>query len=462
MVIQEVGTLAKNIFEKEDCIVDLSIDYNGNRTATLIVLYPYLYVENTEYSSQNIEIENFVFKATMSIKQIGNEIHLDRFLDKRGYNLKPEANMIAKNYVHSHVSNYSSNEVCLGEGCANTAWLKLSDHYFMSTKPDEDISDVVFDFFVNVNRVFHIEDDDGGPWVRISSVTDAENNGLLEDIDEEDFDNAWDEYGVDELYLENYIIENSSPKYNFCPDTVDFLLESFEVSRDILTSKRNNIIDYIYSEFITPIVEIYSFNRTISEHELHVKVYTDDLLKSLPYLSEEYYRKFLFFCCYMCNKWDENKHQDKYTYVNLIDDLEDLEDKYDQEEVEIIITSDFCHFQTRYSDTRIFRADQLHDIFDELIQSPKTNNSINDAISSLLNTSFYINEKFYKGEEPDMDDIMAEAFYIYDYTTTIYLYEQRHKISEAIINCVRLHSKRNSTITEISRYTSSFNWGASA
>ena len=462
MVIQEVERLAKNIFEKDKCIVDLSVDYNGNRKATLIILYPYLYVENTEYSNHNVEINNFVFKVTMSIKQNGDEIHLDRFLDKRGYNLNPEANMIAKNYVHSHVSNYCSNEVCLGEGCANAAWLKLSDHYFMSTESYEDISDVVFDFFVNVNKIFHIEDDDGGPWVRISSLTETDEYGVYEDIEEDDFINAHEEHGVDESFLENYIKKNSNPKYDFCPDTVAFLLESFEVSRDILTSKRNNIIDYMYSEFITPLVEVYPFTRSISEYEKDVRVCEDDLLKPFYPTAEEYYRKFLFFCCYMCNKWEGNKHQDNYTYVNLIDDLEHLEDEYDKIEMDIILSSEFCYFQTRYSDERIFKKDELHDIFQELIYTPKTNNNINDAISSLLNTSFYINEKFYKGEEPDMDDIAVESFYIYDYTTTIYLYEQKHKISEAIINCVKLHSKRNSTITEISRYTSSFDWGASA
>lgn len=463
MVIQEVKNLATNIFEQEGCEIDLSINYNENKTATLIVLYPDLYVENTEYSDTNISIKNFVFKISMSIKQINGKIHLSRFIDKRAFNLSPTAEMIAAGYLHSHVNNYSSNEICLGDKEVNAQWLKLSDYTFMNISLDEEISDVLFDFFFNFNKVFHIEDEDGGPWVRINEVHNGDNNtSIIEDIDEDDFNDVCDHYSLSYEWLHDYIDEHSYAYYNFCPDTVMYLLESFEVSRDILTDKRNNIIDYIYLEFINPLILIYPFRRNLNEYDSDIRVYNDALRNGLDPGKQECYSKFLFFCYYMYEIWEGNKNGSTYTYVNLIDDLETIHDEYDKVEINPVLSNDFCYFSTRTSDNAIFKREELGELFDHLIQDQKSDNNLDDTMSSLERTSFYINGKFYSGEVPDIDDLETDKFYINDYTENIYLYEQENKITKTITSCIELHSKNNSTIEEIQRYTSSFDWGTGA
>ena len=342
MVIQEVKNLAINIFEQEGCEIDLSINYNENKTATLTVLYPDLYVENTEYSDINIYIENFVFNIIMSIQEIDVEIHLKRFIDKRAYNLNPTAEMVAAGYVHSHVNNYSSNEICLGDKEVNALWLKLSCYNFMETSIDEKISDTLFDFFFLFNKVFHIEDQDGGPWVRINEVYDGNDNAkIIEDITEDDFHEVAEYHSLTHEWLSDYIDEHSYAHYNFCPETVMYLLESFEVSRDILTDKRNNIIDYIYSKFINPLILAFPFRRYLSEYDEDIRVYDSSLRSGLGSKKEKRYSKFLFFCYYICEIWEGNKDGGTYTYVNLIDDLETIHDEYDKVEINPVLSTDF-------------------------------------------------------------------------------------------------------------------------
>ena len=462
MVIQKVKDLAINIFEQEGCEIDLSINYNENRTAVLTVLYPDLYVENTEYSDTCIDIENFVFKINMSIQHINGEIHLQRFIDKRAYNLSPTSEMVAARYLHSHVNNYSSNEICLGDKEVNALWLKLSCYNFMGTSDDEKISDTLFDFFFLFNKVFHIEDEDGGPWVRINDIYDGSDNAkIIEDIPENDFQEVAEDHSLTHEWLDDYIEEHSYAHYNFCPETVTYLLESFEVSRDILTDKRNNIIDYIYSEFINPLISVYPFHRSLSEYDSDINIYNTSLRSGLISEKEKYYSKFLFFCYYMYDLWESNKDGSTYTYVNLIDDLEIIHDEYDKVEIDPVLSTDFCYFRTRRTDNEIFKREELGELFNHLITDEKSDNSIDDIVSSLERTSFYINGRFYSGEVPDLDDLETDNFYINDYTENIYLYEQENKIRETIINCIYLQSRNNSTINEIQRYTSSFDWGAS-
>ena len=442
--------------------IDLSINYNENKTATLTVLYPDLYVENTEYSDINIYIENFVFNIIMSIQEIDGEIHLKRFIDKRAYNLNPTAEMVAAGYVHSHVNNYSSNEICLGDKEVNALWLKLSCYNFMETSIDEEISDTLFDFFFLFNKVFHIEDQDGGPWVRINEVYDGNDNAkIIEDITEDDFHEVAEYHSLTHEWLSDYIDEHSYAHYNFCPETVMYLLESFEVSRDILTDKRNNIIDYIYSKFINPLILAFPFRRYLSEYDEDIRVYDSSLRSGLGSKKEKRYSKFLFFCYYICEIWEGNKDGGTYTYVNLIDDLETIHDEYDKVEINPVLSTDFCYFSTRTSDHEIFKREELDELFTDLIEDQKSDTSIDDIVSSLENTSFYINGKFYSGEVPEIDDLETEKFYINDYTENIYLYEQENKITKTIIDCIHLQSRTNSTIDEIQRYTSSFNWGTS-
>lgn len=463
MVIQEVKDLVKSIFEREDCKIDLSINYNENKTATLVVLYPNLYVENTEDYDISIEITNFVFKIVMSIQEVNGEIHLKRFIDKRAYNLNPTAEMIVAGYVHSHVNNYSIHEICLGNGQANTQWLKLSDYNFMETSDDELISDVLFDFLINLNKVFHIEDQDGGPWVKIEEVRNNDDNFVaIEDIPIDDFQEVAEYHSLTNDWLEDYIDEHSYVLYNFCPETVMYLLESFEVSRDILTDKRNNIINYIYSDFINPLIKCYPFRRSLNEYDSDISLYQDSLYHGLQTDSERHYSRFLFFCNYLCDTWQSNKDGSEYTYVHLIDDLETIDDEYDKVEVNAVLSTDFCYFSTRTSDDEIFKYEELEELFRHKITNNKTDNSIDDILSSLTNTSFYIDEKFYYGELPDLSDLETEVFYINDHSKTIYLYEHQNKITKTVIDCIKLQSKANSTIDEIRRYTSSFNWGASA
>jgi len=178
-----------SVYKQTNAKYEVEKDYNNDKKFTITIIYPELHVSNED--NDELFLKNFVIKITGTLEVKDNKVFYSRFNSIGAYNLSPDENMIIAGYAHSHVSGLTSHTICLGD----TTLKKAFDDSRIHLNEDN-----LYDFFTLLDVMVHHESIDGGPYVYIENVHDAEyfSNDAYKYICEDDYLSFREDYCVSE------------------------------------------------------------------------------------------------------------------------------------------------------------------------------------------------------------------------------------------------------------------------
>lgn len=434
MLYSKLKEVLQSVYRDTDVVFDVSCDYNNDKMFTVVILYPELHITNTE--EHEITVNNFLVKVKGFVKQNdNNELIIREFHTLQAYNLCPTEQMLFGNYAHSHVSGLSLPTVCLGDTILNSTYTKLRTNHSNGVNEDD-----VYDFFSLLDTMLHWESLEGGPYKYISDIHDI-------DIDDLPYDDP---------ILTHYEIENFKQDY----EIKDLRANSLEMAPDYI--RESELI-----EGLKNLKDLYNKKEKIEDLTptiIHgLKQFSNDLKKHIEDLG------LLAF---------NNQYQTNYDWIDSYD-YYDIEQSYIKvfqvvnyfNLTEITVTKLFEHYgeylleETGPFTKWLVEPDteeylQLYDsneddYFDALFSINDVHNYINeyvihgddyvnyDDLSDYVNSlSFLVNNKFYKGNAPRLQNNNNKNFDIDENTKELKAIQCRKQINGIIQICSK-SSKRN-------------------
>lgn len=436
MLYSKLEEVLQSVYKNTDVVFDVSCDYNNEKTFTVVILYPELNITNTE--EHEITVYDFVVKIKGTVEpNNNNELIIKNFYTLQAYNLSPTEQMVIGNYAHSHVSGLSSPTVCLGDTTLHSTYKKLQARHLDGVKEDD-----VYDFFSLLDTMLHWESLEGGPYKYIYDIQDI-------DVDDLPHSEPMLTYYEIEKFKEDYGDRDGDANHlEGCP----YHHREFELNEGLKDLK-------------------HLYNKTTKIEDL-----TPTIIHGLKQFSEdlENYIKDLGLLC-----WD-NKYQPSYSWLDSYD-YEDIEDSYkkvfhvvnyfnltsinvtqlfkDYGEYLLKGTGPFAKWITEPNTEEyyelydspndenfnaLFSVDDVHNhIYDYVVYNEEYVDY--DELSGYVNSlSFLINNKFYKGNAPTIQNNNKENFDIHENTTTKKAIQCRQQINGIIKICSKAGT-RNET-----------------
>ena len=406
---ETLTNVLKSVYSDKETKYEVNSDYNNGKSFTVTIVYPDLNVSNED--GDEIDLENFVIRIIGQLKEQDSTLWYDKFVSIGAYNLCPTEDMIIAGYAHSHVSGLTSSTVCLGATTLHDA--------FESSKRELN-EDVLYDFFTLLDVMVHHESIDGGPYVYIENVHDAEaSNDSYRYISEDDY----------QSFKEDYCVSDRLVEYELDGSPLNFLLQIKDgFNNDTLNDEHKNVAYYIHNLIKDYLNE---FNMDLIRYS-YVDFYVDNQTKAEKIANSEAYKELLGLFKYVI---EEYVLKDK-SFTDVMDLIAEFYKSFNNVNINEVYDVSTKTYARVLVDGEVYDQDDLFDLEDVHnyltdYTSVSDGNDYEYVINHINSLSFFIDGKLYKGEAEPITENHID-FYTYENIEETNKIEGRYEIESAI------------------------------
>jgi len=398
-----------SVYEQTNVKYEVEKDYNNDKKFTITIVYPELRVSNED--NDELFLKNFVIKITGTLAVKDNQVFYNRFNSIGAYNLSPDENMIIAGYAHSHVSGLTSHTICLGD----TTLKKAFDDSRIHLNEDR-----LYDFFTLLDVMVHHESIDGGPYVYIENVHNAE-----------DSSNDAYRYVCEDDYLsfrEDYCVSDSLGQYDLGGSPSIFLeyLKN-EYNDNTLNDGHKKVAEYIHHLIKCVIDDInFMFNS-------HIYYYVEDESRFDAIIYSSKYKELLGLFKYIVEEYINNSTS-FIDAMNYIENFYKVNNNVNITDIKEVDCGSYCRVLV---DGEVYDEDDLFDfetVYNRLEDYASINNEADyDYTINYINSlSFFIDGNLYEGNAEPVTQTQDIIFNIYEHIENTYKIYGRYTVEQAI------------------------------
>lgn len=400
-----------SVYKETDVKYEIQPSYNDNKRFTIAILYPKLNVSNED--GDEIDLNNFVVKITGEMTYNNNGIWYRKFNSLEGYNLCPTEEMVVAGYAHSHVSGLTSPTVCLGATALHDVYQE-SCRYLTEEK--------LYDFFTLLDVMLHHESIDGGPYVYIENVHNAEPEyDLYKYISTDDYQSFREDYCISDQVSPETL--SDSPYLFLYQIKSDYTNNLLDENGQETAIHIHNLIKRFADNISMPLdpafsyVSYYLFDEDIADTIVNSSTY-----KELLGLFEFVHKRHMH----------ENKPMQ-----DIIADVFEFYKAYGNVNIEDIQSVSKTTYARILLNDEVYDEDDLYHVDDvihylEDYASIEGEHDYNHRVDHVNSLSFFINGNIYRGEAEPIEITENAHFNAHEYIEETYKIEGRYSIQRGI------------------------------
>lgn len=422
-----------SVYEQTNVKYQVEKDYNNDKKFTITIIYPELHISNED--NDELFLENFVIKinGTLAIKD--NQVFYSKFNNIGAYNLSPTEEMIIAGYAHSHVSGLTSHTICLGE----TTLKKAFDDSRIHLNEDK-----LYDFFTLLDVMVHHESIDGGPYVYIENVHDAQHssNDAYKYISENDY----------LFFKEDHCVSETLGQYDLggAPHIfLEYLKD--EYNNNTLSDEHKKVAEYIHHLIKCVIDDTdFMFNS-------YVYYYIEDGSSFDKIIYSSKYKELLSLCEYIVQEYINN-NTPFIDVMNYIEDFYKVNNNVNITDIKEVDCGSYCRVLVN---GEVYDEDDLFDletVYGRLEDYTSINNETDyDYTINYINSlSFFIDGNLYEGNAKPVTQTQGIIFDIYEHIENTYKIYGRYTVQQTIKNIAeRKQSYHNIVVRNSEHYLAS-------